>query len=83
MALIEASQHKISSPVNYVLLFCFHYDALQGKYTLSILNLLKLAGCITVISLAGLLYLLMRKDKNSGTPRGGRPLRWKEVEHAR
>ena len=82
MALVEASQHKISSPVNYVLLFCFHYDATQGKYTLSILNLIKLAGCITVVCLAGLLYLLMRKDNNSGSPRSGTPRKWKEAEHA-
>ncbi len=81
MALVEASQHKISSPVNYVLLFCFHYDATQGRYTLSILNLLKLAGSLTVVCLAGLLYLLMRKDNNSGTPKGGRPIKWKEVEN--
>ncbi len=83
MALVEASQHKISSPVNYVLLFCFHYDATQGKYTLAIFNLLKVAGCLFVACLAGLLYLLMRKDKNSGTPTKGSPITWKEAEHAR
>jgi len=31
-------KHKIGSPVDYVLLFCFHYDALQGKYTLAIIK---------------------------------------------
>ena len=33
MALVEASKHKIGSPVDYVLLFCFHYDPTQGRYT--------------------------------------------------
>jgi protein SCO1/2 len=76
MALVEASQHKIGTPVDYVLLFCFHYDATQGKYTLAIINVLKIAGCLTVVMLAGLIYLLMR----SGTEHNlGR--RWKERQH--
>lgn len=76
MALVDAAKHRIGSPVDYVLLFCFHYDATLGKYTLAIVNLLKVAGCLTVLLLAGLLYLLMRKD-------GQGPGRWtwKEGRH--
>jgi protein SCO1/2 len=76
MALSDASLHKISSPVDYVLQFCFHYDAAQGKYTLAILNILKFAGALTVILLAGLIYLLMRQNKTPQQPR-----RWKEARH--
>src|SRR5207248_4203851 len=65
MALVEAAQHKIGSPVDYVLLFCFHYDATQGKYTLAIINVLKIAAALTLFLLGGLLYLLMRRDKNN------------------
>jgi protein SCO1 len=77
MALVDAGQHRIGSPIDYVLLFCFHYDATQGKYTLAIVNLLKVAGCLTVLMLAGLLYVLMRKD---WPKRPGR-LAWKEGRH--
>jgi protein SCO1/2 len=76
MALSEASKHKISSPVDYVLQFCFHYDPTQGKYTLAIINILKVAGGITVLMLAGLIYLLMRNNK---TPQQSK--RWKEARH--
>lgn len=78
LSLVEASEHKIGSPVDYALLYCFHYDASQGKYTLAIVNVLKLAGGATVICLAALIFFLMRKDKNSGTPAG-----WREVRHVR
>ncbi len=44
MALVDASKHKIGSPVDYVLLFCFHYDPSQGRYTLAIINVLKIAA---------------------------------------
>jgi protein SCO1/2 len=63
MALVDASSHRIGSPVDYITLFCFHYDAAQGKYTLAIVNLLKLAGGVTVLALAGLLFILMRQHK--------------------
>jgi protein SCO1 len=76
MALVDASQHKIGSPVDYVLLFCFHYDAAQGKYTLAIVNVLKVAGCLTVLLLAGLLYLLMRNERNPNNQAA-----WKERQH--
>lgn len=76
MALVEASKHRISSPVNYVLLFCFHYDATQGKYTLAVLNILKAGAALTLLLLAGLIYLLMRKDKTHRLQAN-----WKEVEH--
>lgn len=78
MSLIDSSKHLISSPVNYVLSFCYHYDATQGKYTLAIFNILKLAGCFTVVLLAGLIYLLMRNDKKLKTN-----VNWKEPQHVR
>lgn len=77
MALVDASQHKIGNPVDYVLLYCFHYDAATGRYTLTILNILKIAGGLTVTLLAGLIYLLMRNDRR----KNGR-MAWKEVRHA-
>jgi protein SCO1/2 len=78
MALVDASQHKIGYPVDYVLLFCFHYDPTTGKYTLAILNVLKLAGGVTVALLALLIYFLMRNEKKQKTG-----VVWKEAHHAR
>ena len=80
MALNDAGKHKISSPVDYVLQFCFHYDAAQGKYTLAILNILKLAGCLTVVGLAALIFFLMRQSKTPRQPDSGQA-KWKEVRH--
>jgi protein SCO1 len=76
LALVEASKHKIGSPADYITLFCFHYDPATGKYTLAIVNLLKVAGCLTVVLLAGLIFMLIRNDK-----RRNAESRWKEVPH--
>lgn len=75
MALVDASQHKIGSPVDYVLLFCFHYDPSQGRYTLAIINILKIAGAATLLALFGLIYYLMRKDKQAKPSAHWRELR--------
>ncbi len=76
MALVEASQHKIGSPVDYVLLFCFHYDAAQGRYSLIIINVLKIAGVITLLCLGGLIYALRRGEKKQKARAA-----WKEAPH--
>jgi protein SCO1/2 len=78
LGLVDASQHKIGSPVDYALLYCFHYDPSQGKYTLAILNVLKIAAGLTVICLAALVFFLVRKD-NTRKPR----MAWKEARHVR
>jgi protein SCO1/2 len=78
MALVEASREKIGSPVDAILLYCFHYDASQGKYTLAIFNILKIAAGITMLGLAGLIFLLLRREKKpTSLPE------WQEMNHAR
>jgi protein SCO1 len=77
MALVEASQHKIGTPVDYILLYCFHYDPSVGKYSLVIINVLKIAAGLTVLLLGGLIYLLMRNDKKARRRTAWRP----EVKH--
>jgi protein SCO1/2 len=76
LALADAAKHKISRPVDFILQFCFHYDPTQGKYTLAIINILKVAGIFTVLGIAALVYYIMRKEKQQGTG-----LTWKEVKH--
>ena len=76
LALVEASQHKIGSPVDYITLFCFHYDPTTGKYTLAITNLLKIGGCLPVVLLAGFIFMFIRTDKNRTAKD-----KWKEAPH--
>jgi protein SCO1/2 len=59
-ALVEASKHRIGSVADYVLLFCYHYDPTQGKYSLVIINVLKIAAAATLAALGVLLFFLMR-----------------------
>jgi protein SCO1 len=63
LGLVEASAGKIGSPVDEILLYCFHYDPSTGKYGVVIMNVLRLAGVATVLILGGFILLMLRRDK--------------------
>jgi protein SCO1 len=63
LGLIDASQRKIGSPVvDAVLLFCYHYDPQTGKYGLVISHVIQIAGGVTVLAIAGLIFVLGRRE---------------------
>jgi protein SCO1 len=63
LALLEASDHRVGSPTDLILLYCCNYSPSEGRYTVSVLRVLGLAGMATVFALALMLYLLSRKPK--------------------
>jgi protein SCO1/2 len=65
LGLVEASEGKIGSPTDAVLLYCFHYDPTTGKYGLIVSNVIRIAGVATVLLLAGFLFLMFRWEKYS------------------
>lgn len=63
MALIESSEGRIGTPVEKVLLMCFHYDPMTGKYGLAIAAALRLAGALTMLMLGGFLVVMYRQER--------------------
>ncbi len=61
----EASGGKIGSPVDQVLLFCYHYDPQTGKYGLIISRAIQLGGAVTLLALATLVFFLARGENYS------------------
>jgi protein SCO1/2 len=62
LGLVEASQNRIGSLVDQVLLYCYHYDPRTGKYGAVVMNIVRLAGAATVVILGGLLIVLFKYD---------------------
>lgn len=66
LALVEASSDKIGSPVvDAILLYCFHYDAATGKYSIAIVNVVRAAGALTVVILGAAMIVMFRKERYS------------------
>ena len=72
LGLVEASQNKIGSPVDQVLLFCFHYDPSTGKYGAVAMNLLRASAALFALVGGAFLLIVIRRDVRAGKKRAGR-----------
>ncbi len=70
LSLVEASANKIGSPVDQLLLFCYHYDPAQGKYGLVVTRALQLGGIVTVLFLITLVLILSKTGTATAPARG-------------
>lgn len=62
LALVEAGEGTVGTPVDQVLLYCFHYDPATGKYTIATLRLLRAAAAATVLALGGFIVVMRRRE---------------------
>jgi protein SCO1 len=61
LGLVEAGQGRIGNVVDQLLLYCYHYDPEQGKYSAVILRVLRLAGVATMLFLGSFIFLMIRR----------------------
>lgn len=62
-SLMDAAKEKIGSPVQKLQLLCYAYDPSTGKYSLVVINLLKIGGIITLMILGGFIVINLLRDK--------------------
>lgn len=56
LGLVDASQGKIGTPVDKMLLFCFQYDPSTARYSATILSVMRI---LAVATMAGLLLMIL------------------------
>ncbi|HTY42215.1 MAG TPA: SCO family protein [Thermoanaerobaculia bacterium] len=61
LGLVEASAGKIGTPVDQILLYCFHYDPASGKYGAVVMRVIRLAGAATLLVLGASLWVMSRR----------------------
>jgi protein SCO1/2 len=66
LGLIQASQNKIGTLADQVLLYCYHYDPNTGKYGAIISRVLQLSALATVLGLGTLMVVLIRLGSGHG-----------------
>jgi protein SCO1/2 len=72
LGLVEASQDKIGTLADQVLLFCFHYDPMTGKYGPIIANVTRILASATILGLGALIFILSRRSKRDDGVGSGR-----------
>lgn len=67
LAIVEASNGKIGSPADQLLLLCYHYDPGTGTYAKQAMNLVRAGGVATMVALAGFIFFLSRRPKGAAS----------------
>jgi protein SCO1/2 len=65
LGLVEASQGRIGSRVDEVILYCSQYDPATGKYSVIISHVLKIAALVTILSLGSLVLAMSLGGKRA------------------
>ena len=63
LGLVEASEGRVGSPVDQVLLYCFHYDPREGKYGPAVMNFVRAGGVLTVLAIVAFVGVLWRRER--------------------
>jgi len=65
LGLVDASQGKIGTPVDKMLLFCFQYDPSTARYSATILGIMRVLALMTVAGLLLMIVIYRQRDKRA------------------
>jgi protein SCO1/2 len=65
LGVIEASEERIGTLIDDMLLFCYHYDPQTGKYGAAVLRMVRVGGIATVVAFLSFLTVSLRKERAS------------------
>lgn len=71
LGLIESSANKIGTPMDQLLLYCYHYDPATGKYGGAVIRVMRVAGVITVLGILAMLLFLKARNPGVMSPKTG------------
>lgn len=62
-ALVDASEGKVGTTMDRILLSCFHYEPKDGQYTPFAFGIMRLGAVLTLFFLGGALLFLWRRER--------------------
>ena len=71
LGLVEASQNKIGSPMDQLLLYCYHYDPATGKYGAIVMNMVRVGGVATLVVMVAMFFVMRRRTASQMRLRTG------------
>ena len=74
LGLVEASEGKIGSLIDQVLLLCFHYDPASAKYSLLVMRIIQMTGLVMLFLLGLYIFVQLRRERRQKVAGGNLPL---------
>jgi protein SCO1/2 len=68
-AIVEASDGKVGTVTDQVLMLCYMYDPTVGRYGFAIMTLMRVAGLLTVATLATAIVTMIRRERRRNSER--------------
>jgi len=68
LALLQASKGTIGTSWERFLMYCYHYDAEAGRYTLAAMSVMRAGGALTALALACAVGLLWVRERHKAAP---------------
>jgi len=68
LALVDAAEGEVGSPIDQVLLRCYQYDPKSGSYSVAIMQILRITAVVTTLLLALSIWMMMRSNGRLADP---------------
>jgi len=65
LALVEASNNRLGTAVDQVLLLCYHYDPSTGRYSTAVLDSIRVGFILTVGAFVTFLFVSMKRERTT------------------
>ena len=69
LGLIDASQGRIGSLADKLLLLCYHYDPSTGRYSAAAIDAVRIGAILTVLALGTFVLLMLRRERTAAGAR--------------
>ena len=73
LGLLDAGKGTIGSPAQRVLLRCFQYDPMTGRYGFAVMAALRVCAVVTMAGLVGFVWFMVRRAKRRAGSGGAKP----------
>lgn len=68
LSVVEVSEGKVGGSMDKLLLYCFHYDETEGRYAPVAMNIMRVGGGLTALTLGGVLAVFWMRESRKNKP---------------
>jgi protein SCO1/2 len=68
LSVVEVSEGKVGGSMDKLILYCLHYDETEGRYAPVAMNIMRVGGSLTALTLGGVLAVFWMRESRKNKP---------------